>query len=1036
MATHHVQWSNERAVSAPQKPGIYQINPQDALAAQVEILNKSVAQLQANISSISSSSQSMPGSSTGFRSQQPAFQQQRQHHVQTDAALEKELKETAKEVQNLKSELHSMKDYLQMISAKLDSLVLSQPSAPVEARFPAQSEANPNAQCGAITTRTGTVVAPLLPTPKQMAYIPPAMRRFLEKKKISDQTVESATPEAESREENESESSLSKTTESVLGTANGSQKIPFPGRFEKSKEDNHFARFLEKMRDVQITIPILEVVTHIPTYAKFFKEIISKKRSISEPELITMTKECSAIIQNKKLPQKMNDPGSFCIPCTVGQKNFNALCDLGSSVSVLPLSVCETLSLGELQPTAMTLQLADRTFRRPAGMLYDIPIAVEKFAYPVDFVVLAMEDNSEAVILGRPFLATAGAIIDVKGASLKLQFGEEEVVFDMKYPTHIPQEAEHCFRIDVIEKCVANECEGSPEIVLSDEMVYGNYISGTPAELSLVAQVEILENNPQECEIIAEHHEVIEMKPLPSHLKYHFLDAEKQFPVIISAMLTEDQIAKTLEVLRRYKSVIGYSIDDMKGISSSVCTHRIFLEDNSVPTREHQRRLNPHLQEVVKKEILKLVSAGIIYPISDSEWVSPIHVVPKKGGMTVIENERGQEIPTRTVTGWRICTDFRKLNKATRKDHFPLPFIDQMLERLAGHEYFCYLDGYSGFLQIPIHPKDQDKTTFTCPYGTFAYRRLPFGLCNAPGTFQRCVTSIFSDLTEKIMEVFMDDFTVYGQSFDDCLKNLETVLKRCAENNLTLNWEKCHFLVREGIVLGHLVSERGIEVDKAKVEVIAKLPPPINVKGIRSFLGHAGFYRRFIKDFSKIARPLTHLLNNDVPFVFYEACMGSFNNLKEALISAPIVQPPDWKLPFELMCDASDFAVGAVLGQRKDKALHVIYYASKTMDDAQAWHFSTPKIIKLPLHLRPPSRSGCRAGAPSTCHHTLLPYTTSCSSTYVTCCSSPTLACDEDIGKLKLLVSNPSLLKICSVSDPTTRQPFGLNCCRSTPSCS
>lgn len=212
--------------------------------------------------------------------------------------------------------------------------------------------------------------------------------------------------------------------------------------------------------------------------------------------------------------------------------------------------------------------------------------------------------------------------------------------------------------------------------------------------------------------------------------------------------------------------------------------------------------------------------------------------------MTVLANEKGQMIPTRTVTGWRMCTDYRKLNKAARKDHFPLPFIDQMLERLACHSYFSYLDGYSGFLRIPIHPSDQDKTTFTCPYGTFAYRRLPFGLCNAPGTFRRCVISIFTDLIEKIMEVFMDDFTVYGRNFDDCLANLEIVLQRCLEADLVLNWEKCHFLVQEGIVLGHLVSSRGIEVDKAKVEVIDRLPPPVNVKEVRSFLGHAGNHMR------------------------------------------------------------------------------------------------------------------------------------------------------------------------------------------------
>ncbi|KAK0573899.1 hypothetical protein LWI29_015162 [Acer saccharum] len=173
------------------------------------------------------------------------------------------------------------------------------------------------------------------------------------------------------------------------------------------------------------------------------------------------------------------------------------------------------------------------------------------------------------------------------------------------------------------------------------------------------------------------------------------------------------------------------------------------MEEEVKPTVEHQRRLNPNMQEVVRAEVLKLLDAGIIYLISDSPWASPIQVVPKKGGITVVPNEHNKLIPTRTVKGWRVCIDYRKLNTTTRKDHFPLPFIDQMLERLAGHEYYCFLDEYSGYNQIPIVPKDQEKTTFTCPYGTFAYRRMPFGLCNALATFQRCMMAIFSDMVER-----------------------------------------------------------------------------------------------------------------------------------------------------------------------------------------------------------------------------------------------------------------------------------------------
>jgi hypothetical protein len=171
--------------------------------------------------------------------------------------------------------------------------------------------------------------------------------------------------------------------------------------------------------------------------------------------------------------------------------------------------------------------------------------------------------------------------------------------------------------------------------------------------------------------------------------------------------------------------------------------------------------------------------------------------VPKKTGITLVKNKNDELIPTRISSGWRMCVDYRKLNLATRKDHFPLPFMDQMIERLAGKSFYCFLDGYSGYNQIVINPEDQEKTTFTCPFGTYAYRRMPFGLYNAPTTFQRCMMNIFSYYVERIIEVFMDDFTVYGDFFDKCLENLSLILKRCIETNLVLNYEKCYFMVEQ-----------------------------------------------------------------------------------------------------------------------------------------------------------------------------------------------------------------------------------------------
>ncbi|CAA6665827.1 unnamed protein product [Spirodela intermedia] len=272
-----------------------------------------------------------------------------------------------------------------------------------------------------------------------------------------------------------------------------------------------------------------------------------------------------------------------------------------------------------------------------------------------------------------------------------------------------------------------------------------------------------------------------ELKPLPSTLKYAFLDSQQVKPVIISSQLNEEQEKRVLDVLRRNEQAIGWTLADLRGLDPSLCTHRIFLEDEFRPVREAQCRLNPKVWEAVKEEILKWLNAEIIYPISDSQWVSPVHVVPKKAGVTVTVNDKGEEIQTRLSTKWRVCIDYRKLNAATKKDHFPLPFIDQILDRLAGQTYFCFLDGYSGYNQIAIHPDDQEKTTFTCPFGTFAFRQMPFGLCNAPSTFQRCMTAIFADFLGDSLEVLMDDFSVFGDDFDSCLTHLTKILEVCVE---------------------------------------------------------------------------------------------------------------------------------------------------------------------------------------------------------------------------------------------------------------
>nr|GEV12910.1 reverse transcriptase domain-containing protein [Tanacetum cinerariifolium] len=239
---------------------------------------------------------------------------------------------------------------------------------------------------------------------------------------------------------------------------------------------------------------------------------------------------------------------------------------------------------------------------------------------------------------------------------------------------------------------------------------------------------------------------------LPKELKF---GADKLL-VIISKNLNDDEDARLLKVLKSHKRAIAWKLSDIKGIDPQFCTHKILMEDDFKPAVQHQRRVNPKIHEAIKKEVIKLFDAGLIYPISGSPWVSPVHCVPKKEGMTIVTNDDDDElISTRLVTGWCVCIDYRKLNDATQKDHFPLPFMDQMLKRLAKNEFYCFLDGFSGYIQIPIDPKDQEKTTFTCPYGTFAYRRMPFGLCNAPSTFQRCMMAIFHYMIEETMEILL-----------------------------------------------------------------------------------------------------------------------------------------------------------------------------------------------------------------------------------------------------------------------------------------
>ncbi|GJU75661.1 reverse transcriptase domain-containing protein [Tanacetum coccineum] len=571
-----------------------------------------------------------------------------------------------------------------------------------------------------------------------------------------------------------------------------------------------------------------------------------------------LNEHCSAVILNK-LPKKLGDPGKFLIPCDfTGMEECLALADLGASINLMPLSVWKKLSLPELTPTCMTLELADRSITKPIGIAEDVYLKVGKFKFPADFVVIDFDaDPRVPLILGRSFLKTGRALIDVYEGELTLRVGKEAITFNLDQTLRYSSNYDDMManRIDVIEmtlKEYSQEVPGFSNVIASGNPTpyYNPVISNSSPTLTpfgdsdfLLEEVDAflaLEDDPTSPEV--------ELKDLPPHLEYAFLEGDNKLPVIIAKDLSVEEKAALIKVLKSHKRAIAWKLSDIKGINPEFCTHKILMEEDYKPAVQHQRR-----------------SLG-----------KPRTLRTKKGGFTVVENDENELIPTRLVTGWRVCIDYRKLNEATRKDYFPLPFMDQMLERLAGNEYYCFLDGFLGYFQIPIDPYDQEKITFTYPYAMFAYCCMPFGLCNAPSTFQRCMMAIFHDMIEKTMEIFMNDFSFFGNLFKNCLSHVDKMFQRCEDTNLCLNWKKSHFMVKEGIVLGHKISKKGIEVDKAKINVIAKLPHPTTVKGVRSFLGHA-----------------------------------AFQTLKKKLTEAPILIAPDWDLPFELMCNASNFAIGA-----------------------------------------------------------------------------------------------------------------------------
>ena len=515
---------------------------------------------------------------------------------------------------------------------------------------------------------------------------------------------------------------------------------PFPlsSSSAKAKKEEKEKEILELFKKVEINIPLLDAIRQVPKYAKFLKELCTTKRAqkLKGHETVSMGEVVSAVVQ-KKLPMKQKDPGAFAIPCVIGNTMFDkALCDLGASISVMPKHVYDSLSLEPLNSTSIVIQFADRSYVYPLGMIEDVLVKIGELLIPCDFYVLDMEfdhsHKSTPILFGRPFLKTAKTKIDCEHDTLSMSVGDEIVEFNISDALRYPYD--HVYSImclDHVDELVQDrfdfEFNNGLDLALwfaldidavnddeSDVVICGSKRECVlPSKVhDSVLTLHVLPSIPHDLSFIdlpISYKKLLpsilcapelELKPLPENLKYVFLGENNTLPVIIAKNLTSVQEKKLVNVLKEHRTAIGWTLADIKGISPSMCMHRILLEDGAKPTREMQRRLNPPMMDVVKTEILKLLDAGVIYPITDSKWVAPIHVVPKKTRLTVVKNARDELIPQRVHSGWRMRIDYWKLNLATRKDHFPLPFMDQMLERLAGKSFYCFLDGYSGYNQL------------------------------------------------------------------------------------------------------------------------------------------------------------------------------------------------------------------------------------------------------------------------------------------------------------------------------------------------
>ncbi|GJR19708.1 reverse transcriptase domain-containing protein [Tanacetum coccineum] len=603
-------------------------------------------------------------------------------------------------MQNMQSQMSNITDLLTKIANS------NAASTSGSGSLPSNTVANPKGDVKAITTRSGASYdGPQVPPPT--SSLPKEVEN---KTEVTKDTVLASTediqPSGVQTNDQSDEPVVAQKTKPTL---------PYPSRANKEKlrekDDLLALKFMEIFRNLHFELSFADALLHMPKFSPMFRKLLNNKDKIIELTKTPVNENYSAVIL-KKFPEKLGDPGRFLIPCDFPEMDeCLALADLGASINLMPLSIWKVLNLGELTKTKMILKLADRTISTPTGIAEDVFVKVGTFFFPADFVVVDyVADPRVPLILGRPFLRTARALIDVHGEQMTLRHDDQSVTFKVgDTRTFSYNIVESVNRVDVIDMA----CEEYSQEVLgfSDVIASGNptpyydpIVSTSSPTLTPFGDSDFLLLEEADAFL------ALEDDPTSPEVDHSYYDSEGDI-LLLEAFLNDDPslppptqgnylpgIRKELKIMKL--KMINLQLMNLPRSNSRtylliLCTHKILMEEDYKLAVQHQRRVNLKIHDVIKKEVEKLLDAGLIYPISDSPWLSPVHCVPKKGGFTVVKNDENELIPTRLVTGLRVCIDYRKLNEATRKDHFPLPFMDQMLERLAGNEYYCFLGLFS-----------------------------------------------------------------------------------------------------------------------------------------------------------------------------------------------------------------------------------------------------------------------------------------------------------------------------------------------------